>query len=395
MNETSSGLILPRRNFLKVCAAAGFAAVFPWAAYAAESDEKEAEADRLAQKADKMQAEADELMRKISALQDQLNKANTEYNDAVEAHDAAIDAMNEAQERIDAAEARIAELQVHLSNRVTDMYKQGTTFDSMMGVLTGATSFEEFATGMSALQHISDNDAEMVQESKDVRAEAEAAHAEFSRQEAIAADEMKKSQAAKESIEKTYKSMQTELDNVNEDILALRYQEEQARVSAEEAREKEEAARKAAQQAAQNLPSTSTGVTSNAVNGSNVDGWANPLPGYAITSPFGPRPAIGDYHMGVDLGAGTGTVACCMAPGTVTHAGWFGSGGKAVLVSHGAGVVSWYLHASEILVSAGQQVTAGTPVIKVGSTGFSTGPHLHFQININDVAVNPVNYFTW
>ena len=390
MNTTSSGLIMPRRNFLKVCAAAGFAAAFPWLAYAAESDEKEAEADALASQAADKQAEADALMTKIDALQDQLNDANKRYEDARAAHDAAVASMQDAERRIKEAEARIAELQVSLSARVNTMYKQGTGFENLLGVLLGATSFEEFATSLDALQRVSDRDAEMVAESKEMRLQAENAHKEYAAQEVIAAEELEKSEAAKLEIETTRDSLQSELDKLNEDILALRYQEEQARISAEEAREKEEQARIAAQQAASRIPSSSTGGGS-----VTVDGWSNPLVGYPITSGFGYRPSIGDYHMGVDLGAPAGTVAYCMAPGTVTHAGWFGTGGNAVLVSHGSGVVSWYLHASELLVSVGQQVSAGTPVIKVGSTGFSTGPHLHFQININDVAVNPLTYFSW
>ncbi len=389
MNTTSSGLIMPRRNFLKVCAAAGFAAVFPWLAYAAESDEKEAEADAFASQAADKQAEADALMTKIDALQDQLNDANKRYEDALHAHDAAVAAMDEAQVRITAAEKRIAELQVSLSARVNTMYKQGNGFENLLGVLLGSTSFEDFATNLDALQRVSDRDAEMVQESKDMRSQAEAAHKEYAAQEIIAAEELKKAEAAKLEIETTRDSLQTEFDKLNEDILALRYQEEQARISAEEAREKEEQARRAAQEAAGRIPSSSE-------SGSvSVDGWCNPLVGYPITSGFGYRPSIGDFHMGVDLGAPTGTVAYCMAPGTVTHSGWFGTGGNAVLVSHGSGIVSWYLHASELLVNVGDQVAAGTPVVKVGTTGFSTGPHLHFQININDVAVNPLTYFSW
>ena len=126
----------------------------------------------------------------------------------------------------------------------------------------------------------------------------------------------------------------------------------------------------------------------------------NPAPGKYVTSGFGWRPSIGDFHQGVDLSNSYEPVYC-MADGTVTTAGWFGTGGIAVTVDHGGGLVTWYLHNSQVLVSVGQRVSAGQQISISGSTGFSTGPHLHFQINtgcsngVTGTAVNPAAYFGW
>lgn len=397
-----------RRNFLKAAGAAGALMLFPWLAYAAESDELDKKADDLASTAAEKQAQADELAAKLEALQTQFNEALARYNTANDAHEAAVAAMEEAQDRIDDATVLISELQVKLSNRATAIYREGEP--SFIDVLFGSESFEDFVTNWDSMEKIGEQDARLVQESKDAKAEAEAAREEYAKQEAIAADELAKARAAKEELEEAQASLQAEYDRMNEDIIAIHAEIEQVRMDADAAREKEEAARKAAeealakQQAAASAPSTppsSSGDGSTSSTPSiSVAGWVNPAPGKYITSGFGWRPSIGDYHQGVDLSCRYEPVYC-MADGTVTTSGWFGTGGQAVTVNHGGGIVSWYLHGSQLLVSVGQKVSAGQQIMISGNTGFSTGAHLHFQINVNSpngvtgTAVNPTAYFGW
>ena len=78
--------------------------------------------------------------------------------------------------------------------------------------------------------------------------------------------------------------------------------------------------------------------------------------------------------------------------GVVTYAGWNGAYGNMVIIDHGGGVQTLYAHGSEIIVQLGQTVSAGDEVLKVGSTGYSTGPHAHFEIRINGQTVNPIDY---
>lgn len=407
MTETSSQLHgWTRRNFLKVCGAAGAMMLFPWLAYAAESDELNAKADELEATAAEKQAEADELAAKLEALQDQFNEALERYNTATAAHDAAVEAMEDAQDRIDAATVRIAELKVQLSDRATAIYREGEP--SFIDVLFGSTSFDEFISNWDFMQKISEQDARMVQQSKDAKAEAEAAREEYSRQEQIAADELATATAAKEEVEAAQAQLQAEYDQMSDDIAAIHAEIEQVRMDAEEAARKEEEAKKAAeealrkaqQQASSNSSSSSSSGSSSSTPSISVSGWVNPAPGKYITSGFGYRASIGDYHQGVDLSCKYEPVYC-MADGTVTTSGWFGTGGQAVTVNHGNGIVSWYLHGSQLLVSVGQKVSAGQQIMVSGNTGFSTGAHLHFQINVNSsngvtgTAVNPTAYFSW
>lgn len=408
MTETSSQLHgWTRRNFLKAVGAAGAMMLFPWLAYAAESDELDAKANDLEASAAEKQAQADEMAAKLEALQAQFNEALERYNVANDAHEAAVDAMNEAQDRIDEATVRIAQLREQLSDRATAIYRKGEP--SFIDVLFGSESFEDFVTNWDSMEKIGQQDAKLVQESKDAKAEAEAAREEYSKQEQIAAEELSKARAAKEELESAQASLQAEYDRMSEDIIAIHAEIEQIRMDADAAREKEEAAKKAAeealakQQAAAARPSAprpSGGGSTSSTPSTSVSGWVNPAPGKFITSGFGWRASIGDYHQGVDLSCKYEPVYC-MADGTVTTSGWFGTGGQAVTVNHGGGIVSWYLHGSQLLVSVGQRVSAGQQIMVSGNTGFSTGAHLHFQINVNSpngvtgTAVNPTAYFGW
>jgi murein DD-endopeptidase MepM/ murein hydrolase activator NlpD len=109
-----------------------------------------------------------------------------------------------------------------------------------------------------------------------------------------------------------------------------------------------------------------------------------------ITSPFGWR--WGRMHEGIDLGAGYGAPIAAAAPGTVIYAGWLGGYGNLTVIDHGGGLATAYGHQSSIAVGVGDQVAQGQAIGYVGSTGHSTGPHLHFEVRVNGQAVDPLGY---
>lgn len=110
-----------------------------------------------------------------------------------------------------------------------------------------------------------------------------------------------------------------------------------------------------------------------------------------ITSKFGPR--WGSFHQGVDIGASAGTPILAADSGVVLFAGWDGGYGYLVKLSHGNGMETWYAHMSKMTVSVGASVNKGQVIGYVGSTGSATGPHLHFEVHVNGVAKNPLNYY--
>ncbi len=112
-----------------------------------------------------------------------------------------------------------------------------------------------------------------------------------------------------------------------------------------------------------------------------------------ITSRYGERSSLRrSTHTGLDIACNTGTDIKVVSNGTVTFSGKKGSYGNLIIVDHGNGVETWYGHCSKLYAKVGDTVTAGDIVAAVGSTGNSTGPHLHFEIRINGECVNPQNY---
>ncbi|MDN5347390.1 MAG: hypothetical protein PWP65_954 [Clostridia bacterium] len=123
-----------------------------------------------------------------------------------------------------------------------------------------------------------------------------------------------------------------------------------------------------------------------------------PVPGvYFVTSGFGPRidpvEGIDGFHTGIDIGASMGTPVVAAADGLVTTAGWAGNYGQAVFIRHNNNLETRYCHLSGIAARRGQEVNAGEVIGYVGSTGKSTGPHLHFEIRRGNRPTNPVDYY--
>ncbi len=190
-----------------------------------------------------------------------------------------------------------------------------------------------------------------------------------------------------ESNEATY---QEQIDQLEESNKAIERQIKEAEEAAKRAAE--EAAKRAAESKNNNDSSYEPEVI-NTGTGRYV--W--PVPGrYSVSSPFGYRtnPISGrsEFHTGIDIPAPTGTSIVSIDSGTVISAGWVNGYGYTVVVGHGNGISSMYAHNSRLLVSAGQSVQQGQVIARAGTTGYSTGPHLHFEFRVNGSPVNPRNY---
>lgn len=180
--------------------------------------------------ADKL-IEADAVRARIVNMESQLAVVTEQYYRALDEHGAARQAVVDAQARIDEATAKIIGIQEKLGSRARNMYRTGQT--TFLDFVMGASTFEEFTKNWDLLEHINDGDAELVQQTKDLRTEIEEAKAELERQEQIAADKAAEAQRIKEEAERTVSELQTLVAQLDAEAQALLAQEQEAARQAE------------------------------------------------------------------------------------------------------------------------------------------------------------------
>ena len=242
---------------------------------------------------------------------------------------------------------------------------------------------------------------------EDAKAEQEAKKAELEQKKAELERQVAEAEALIKSLESdidAYIAAYNETEQSKRELQAQIDQKvaqmEAERKAAEEAARKaaEEAARRAAErQQASNGDTTTTTPSYTYTTGSGSMIW--PCPScHTLTSYFGwrihPISGVNKYHSGVDIGASYGATIIAADSGTVITAGWISGSGNCVVISHGNGVSTLYGHMSSIAVSVGQSVSQGQTIGYVGSTGNSTGPHLHWEVTVNGVRQDPLNYAT-
>lgn len=356
-------------------------------AWAVTSEDHESKAEEYAQAEAEKKVEADSLKQNIDLLQTHINELQSAYDAALADHDVAVAAVEAAERRVHDAQVKMVHLQDNLGDRAVSMYKSGGSM-SFIDVMLGAATFDEFLKSWNAVECIAAQDAKWVQEMKDARAEAEAARDEGERQKKVAEEKMAAAEAAKAEKEASMTELQSMLSQVNEEIATLGALAEEEEMAAEEAKRLEE---EAARLAAQKFNFGSTEASSAAVSS---EGWTHPCPGARVSSEYGTRvhPVTGQvssFHSGIDLAMPLGTPVYAAKDGTVTYVGWYGTGGQAIIVNHGDGIRTVYMHLSGYNTHTGATVSAGDCIGFVGSTGRSTGPHLHFNVEVNSTPVNP------
>lgn len=280
--------------------------------------------------------------------------------------------------------------------RIKYMYEKGDS--SFLDLLLQSESMSELLNRAEYIQKISEYDRKMLDEYVAVKESIarDKAQLETEKTELVALQE--KTEAKQASVEALVNEKTAELQRVNSQIGAktaeaeayekdIKAQEDQIKkIEAELKRQEEEAKKKA----------EAAGKTYNTVSLGNIS-FIWPCPASSrITSSFGDResPTAGasTNHKGIDIGAPTGSNIVAAAGGTVTISTYSYSAGNYVMINHGGGVSTVYMHCSKLLVSVGDTVKKGDVIAKVGSTGYSTGPHLHFGIRQNGTYVNPSKY---
>jgi murein DD-endopeptidase MepM/ murein hydrolase activator NlpD len=272
-----------------------------------------------------------------------------------------------------------------LSIRLVAAYESDTPDE--LSVLLSSHSFSGFIDGLAYVELVADHDREIaaaVGKSRDdvaaARARTKAARADLLHQAKIVAVRVHQVRVLRDALLASEGRLVDAQSRKKADLAAL---DAQARSDAEEI----DSLQQVSAELAAKIRAAQSHSTVTRAAGSGALSWPVSAP---ITSPFGWR--WGRMHEGIDFGAAYGAPIAAAAAGTVIYAGWLGGYGNLTVIDHGGGLSTAYGHQSHIEVSVGQQVTQGEIIGNVGSTGHSTGPHLHFEVRVNGAAVDPLGY---
>ena len=388
----------------------------------ASSSEIEKQIEELEKQKDEVEAQIDEYESKLSDNLDEMTKIVEQKNlidqeifmlyeqigiieDQIAAYGVLI---ADKQDQLDAAQARFAHLSEKNKERIRAMEEEGEL--SYWSVLFQANSFSDLLDRLNMIEEIAAADQRRLQEMNKA-AEAVAAAKSVLEEKRVALEGTKEELNASQVI---LGQKRDEADQLLADLIATGAEYEALLDAAEldvenlldEISQKEVEYDEAKDREYQQWLSTSIPPTTappaytggNAGSSSTVGGitWLVPCTYTRFSSPFGYRvhPVYGDwrFHSGVDLAAPSGTPIIASRSGRVTVASYSWSGGYYVTIDHLDGYETKYLHMTHYIVSPGDYVSAGQVIGYVGSTGTSTGPHLHFSVYYNGAAVNPANY---
>lgn len=302
------------------------------------------------------------------------------------------------QEELETAEEHLAQLQADNKERIRAMEKNGKL--SYWSVVFQANSFTDMLDRLQMIEQIQEADQQRIEEMCVAAEVVTVAKQELEAEVAVLAANKEELNVAQEELE----VKREESDALLNDLVEKGIEFEELMDAAEEELEAIEADideaekdykdAKAREWAAAH-PSTGTSSSSSAPSSS---GWIVPCRYTAFTSAFGwrPHPIYGTrkHHNGVDLAGPKGTAIYASKGGTVSACSYDSSRGYYVIINHGDGFKSYYYHMTHYIVSVGQTVSRGQTIGYMGSTGASTGPHLHFGISYNNSYVNPAYYIS-
>ena len=372
-----------RYRFLSAALVLVFAVLAVAPVLADELEEKQQQLNSVQQQIEAQQRKAELARRKeqtiaeqLRAIQQELDTAEDEYetvNDQLENTEQHIKANVELSNRL----TKKLEVQTKtLHRRIRDIYKNGQV--NYLDVLLGAKDFNDFVGRMDILKKILAYDNALIQGTKAARETLRKAKEQLEADRAKIVELRKLAAAKREQVAERRQERRGVLN-------AATYERETAERAYRELIE-------TSRQIEQMIKRIQSGEK-------NIGGSTGTMTWPAegeITSPFGWRvhPIFGTQrlHTGIDIGADYGDAIRAADGGVVIHADWMGGYGNAVIIDHGNGISTLYAHNSQLLVDEGQTVAKGQTVARCGSTGYSTGPHLHFEVRQNGSPVNPLNY---
>jgi murein DD-endopeptidase MepM/ murein hydrolase activator NlpD len=347
----------------------------------------------------------------VKELDQSLTEINTELVNLEEQIEQKEADIEQTGVELEAAREVEAEQYASMKLRIKYMYERGNT--GLLDLLLDSESITQMMNRAEYIRKISEYDKEKMDEYIATKNQIAADEEKLKSDREELLELQSQTKAKQESVEtllaeknkelSSYQSQistaQGQIDEYEQDIKAqdakIRELEAEIKRKEEEERKRQEAARKAAEEAAKKGSGQSSGSTVAASLGNIKFIW--PCPSSSrISSGYGsrssPTEGASTNHQGIDIPASTGAAIVAAASGTVVIATYSKSAGNYVMISHGGGVYTVYMHCSSLNVSEGDTVKQGQTIARVGSTGYSTGPHLHFGVRSGGKYVNAAKY---
>jgi murein DD-endopeptidase MepM/ murein hydrolase activator NlpD len=332
------------------------------------------------------QATVTESRDEVEAAKKEVAELGRDIEAAAAEYEAAEAALEEQRTRVEAAQARangqaqlIREMEEDLVVIAVETYKRGGIDPKLELLASGDLEMSQSADTLGVVAGRQNASLSSLKEAQE----------ELERLQATAEQEMAQVEKDESDLAARRARIEKQLDDAK-DVLAIAEREHQERVAAEQARA-EDLASRSGRVATGDDGTTDASAAAVVPSGG---GFAVPTPG-PVTSPFGYRihPVYGDrrFHKGIDIGAGCGTPVVASQSGVVESASWHGSYGNIVVVDHGGGTSTAYAHLQGIGASGGS-VAKGEVIGWVGSTGLSTGCHLHFEVRQGGQQVDPMGF---
>ena len=340
-----------------------------------------------------LKADTESYVRQLDSDLEELDQELTSLSGQITDKEAEID---ETKKQLEQAKKTEEEQYNSMKLRIKYIYEKGDT--SYLDLLMESGSLSEMLNRAEYIQQISSYDRKQLARYGEIKDEIAESEKKLEAEHADLLSLKDKTEAKQSSVERLVNEKTKELQKYQNQISANEAQlaSYQADIKAQEDRIKQIEAELKRQEEEAKKKAEAQGQTYKPVSIGNINFvWPCPSSG-RITSGFGgrtsPTEGASSNHQGIDIGASSGSDIIAAADGTVTISTYSYSAGNYIMIDHGGGLTTVYMHCSKLLVSAGETVKKGQVIAKVGSTGYSTGPHLHFGVRLNGSYVNPSKY---